>query len=398
MKTANEESYLSISLLNKLVKAKLELDPDLQKLYVKGEISSWKVYPTAIYFSLKDESSVVSCMMWNSSAQYLKFIPKVGDEVLVRASINVYPPRGTYSLLCYSLELYGQGKELLALEELKKKLAAEGLFDPSKKKKIPEFPDKIGFIAGDGSAAEADIIRNSQRRWPLAELYFFPSLVQGKDAPKDLVRALKKAEEYPLDVLIIARGGGSSEDLSAFNDETLTREVAKCPIPTIAAIGHEIDYSLVDLAADLRVSTPTAAAEASTPDSNEIKQMLDGAYERLQEAWESQKEAILAQISNLSNRPFFKNPASMYSDKREEVEDYRKRLNLSIDHIIALDKERIEALSKHLSALNPYGVLSRGYSIATNEKGEILKSVSDVRKGEEVTIRLKDGSLKTEVK
>jgi len=389
----NTKDYLSVSELNLLLKAKFEGDDDLHSLYVKGEISSWKSYPNATYFDLKDDKSILSCILWGTASLYLPFEPKIGDEVLVRGDLSVYPPRGRYSLMCTSIELAGLGSQLLALEALKKKLQSEGLFDVSHKRSIKRFPDKIGVVVGRGSAAEADILKNCQRRWPLADLYFFPSLVQGKEAPKDLLRALRLAFSYPLDTLIIARGGGSNEDLSAFNDETLVRTLAASPIPTISAVGHEVDTTLVDYVSDLRVSTPTGAAEAATPNQADILEGILNAGSHLQNALEQETGYLSEKLRGLAERPFFKNPAAPYLDKEGEIEDLWKRLVLAMNRNLEGKRDQVSALKLHLKALNPESVLSRGFSLTRNAQGKVISSVKDVSSGEELETKLKDGII-----
>jgi exodeoxyribonuclease VII large subunit len=385
--------YLSVTEINTLLKAKFEEDDDLHGLFIQGEISSWKSYPNATYFDLKDDKSVLSCILWGTASLYLPFEPKIGDLVLVRGDLSVYPPRGRYSLMCSSIELAGLGNQLLALEALKKKLQSEGLFDESRKRAIPKFPKAIGIIVGKGSAAEADLLKNLNRRWPISELYFFPSLVQGKEAPKDLLRALKLALSYPLDTLIIARGGGSNEDLSAFNDETLVRAVAFSPVPTISAVGHESDTTLIDYVSDLRVSTPTGAAEAATPNQIDVLNGILQEGERLQNALLAEMASLSTRLEALSSRPFFKNPAAPYDEKEKEVEELNKRLYLAISRSLDADKDEVKALKEHLRALNPESVLSRGYSLTRNKEGKILSSVKDVKSGEEIETKLKDGII-----
>lgn len=394
---AIDRTFLTVTQLNTLLKAKFETDDDLHNLLVKGEISQWKPYASATYFSIKDDKSVLPCILWADSYLFLPFEPKVGDEVLLTGSLSVYVPRGSYSFLCSKIELYGHGNQLLALEALKKKLLAEGLFDEKRKRPIPSFPKTIGIIVGKDSAAKADLLKNLQRRWPLADLVFFPSLVQGKDAPKDILRAFRLSQSYPLDVLIIARGGGSSEDLSAFNDESVARAVAESKMPTIAAIGHEIDFSIVDFVADKRVSTPTGAAEAATPDQAEIRQQLIDNESRLHAAWQAQLQYLTSQIEGIANRPFFKNPATMYSEEAKEVQDLSKRLHIASSHQSQVRKQSFLNSAGRLKALNPFGVLERGYSITETSEGEILKKVSDAKPGDEIKTTLKDGIIHSKV-
>jgi exodeoxyribonuclease VII large subunit len=392
------KDFLSVSELNALLKAKFEGDDDLHGLMVEGEISSWKSYPNATYFDLKDEKSVLSCILWGTASLYLPFEPKIGDEVLVRGDLSVYPPRGRYNLMCSSIQLAGLGNQLLALEALKKKLQSEGLFDESRKRPIAKFPKAIGIIVGKGSAAEADLRKNLTRRWPLADLYFFPSLVQGKEAPKDLLRALHLAEKEKLDTLIIARGGGSNEDLSAFNDETLVREVAASPIPTISAVGHESDTTLIDYVSDLRVSTPTGAAEAATPNVTDVLQGIMEEGERLQSALSREIGFLSDKLAGLSSRSFFKNPAAPYLEKEEDIEDLRKRLLLAVTRKEEEKKEAVSSLALRLRALNPEKVLSRGYSLTRNADGKLVSSLKDIRKGEDLETQVKDGIIHSVVK
>lgn len=390
-------SFLSVSEINRLLKLKIAEDDDLHNLTVKGEISSWKSYPSATYFDIKDDKSTLSCILWSDAYLSLPFEPKLGDEVLVSGYLDVYIPRGRYSLMANHLELFGQGSALLALEALKKKLLAEGLFDEARKRLIPAFPKKIGIIVGKDSAAEADLLKNCQRRWPLADLYFFYSLVQGKEAPASLLKAFQRSQSYPLDVLIIARGGGSNEDLSAFNDESFARAVAGSKMPTISAIGHEIDFSIVDAVADKRVSTPTGAAEAATPSQDDIRQELADDGERLKNAWLNLYGGLEEKLNSLATRPFFKNPSSVYAQKSEQIGVLGDRLYAALKSANDIRGEQLKTLDRALKALNPYGVLGRGYSLSTKADGTILHSVKDVAKGDEVSTRLKDGIIHSKV-
>lgn len=421
MSEAKGSLYLSVTELTELIKGKLEYDPDLRSVYLKGEISNYKVYPSGhAYFSLKDDGALISCVMWNSYRLNLRFAPKNGDEVLCHGRITVYPSRGLYQFSLDRMELAGAGAELMKLRILAQKLKAEGLFAPERKRKIPSFPRRIGVIMGKGSAGMRDVEVNVAKRWPLAELLEYPSLVQGKDAPKALCAAFKAAQEDQLDVLILGRGGGSSEDLGAFNDETLVRLLATSNCPIISAVGHEVDVTLTDLVADVRVSTPTAAAVAAVPDKNDVYQRLDDAENRL----DNQMAAILAEarkeLDFLSKRPFFQDPASLYREKRKEIEqdqaliDAKMRSNLallrlSLDHqskalepalahSFAIKKQQVSAAKDHLEALSPYGVLERGYSITSDEKGNIIDSLSSVNVGQDLVTRVKDGIIVSKVK
>lgn len=397
--TMREEnrSFISVKELNALIKEALEGNLLLQNVYVKGEISNWKKYASGIYFSIKDSESLINCIMWNSYASALSFVPKEGDEVLIFGSINVYIGRGNYSLIAKRMEPYGRGAALLELEKLKKKLAEEGLFDEERKKKIPLFPKNIGIIVGRNSAAEADLIKNISRRWPLAQIYDFPAVVQGKEAPASLIKALKKAEEYPLDTLIISRGGGSQEDLWAYNDEKLVRECAACPFPLISAVGHEIDFTLVDFVASVRVSTPTGAAEKATPNKDDVYMALAAYEEELSSTLEKKISRLREKLEALSSRPFFKNPSEEYSRKREELGKIEKRLLYAYGQFLTRKKEAVALYGGKLESLSPKKVLARGYSMATNEKGEIIGETSQIKEGEIIKTVFSDGSIYSEV-
>ncbi len=387
----NKDNFVSVKELNEAIKDKLEGDFTLRNLTVRGEISNWKIYRSGVFFDLKDDESVISCTMWGNSLYGLKFDPKEGDEVLATGSVTVYAPRGRYSFRVDKMEQYGKGNLLLELEKLKRKLYEEGLFDESRKREIPRFPQNIGIIVGKDSAAEADLRRNIARRWPLVNLHIYYSLVQGDDAPVDLLRAFNLAQEANLDTLIIARGGGSIEDLWCFNDETLVRAVAKSKMPVISAIGHEIDFTLIDFVSDKRVSTPTAAAELATPNIEEVQSFLMDMEERLQEGIEDYLDDLRLKVKNLAERPFFINPASQYLKAKVEVDNYNTRLDNGIKVLIDKKRNSINTLEKELDALNPYKVLSRGYSLTETEDGKVVKSIKDVKPGQKIKTKMKDG-------
>lgn len=398
MPERNELPYISVTSLNTLIKYKLEGETDLRGLYVKGEISNWKIYRSGVFFDLKDENgSVISCLLWGNYASRLSFIPKDGDEVIAFGNITVYAARGRYSLQVFTLELFGLGASLLALENLKKKLAKEGLFDQARKRKIPSMPNTIGVIVGKNSAAESDLRKNILRRWPLTKILFFYAQVQGLDAPKSIIKALNEAEECEIDTLIIARGGGSSEDLSAFNDETLVREFAKCPFPFISAVGHEIDFTLLDYVADLRVSTPTAAAEAATPNQIDIRNDLLNKEEELQESLLNKIRNDKEKLMFLARRQFFLNPASIYERSKEEVQDKQDRLSRAITLYLSSLSDKVKSYESRLKSINPDNIVKRGYSITMGEDGMPITSAKNVHKGQKIKTKLKDGIIESEV-
>lgn len=366
-----ERNIYSVSDVNRYIKTVISQDENLKFITVKGELSNFKRGANNhLYFSLKDKDSLINCAMFATYANKLIFEPKDGDEVLVMASVDVYTARGSYQLIVYEMDSVGQGAMLLELEKLKRKLQKEGLFDESRKRDINIYPKAIGVITARNGAAIKDIVTNINRRFPLCRIYFFPSAVQGDDAPKELLQAFKKSQEYDLDTLIIGRGGGASEDLSAFNDETLVRAVAESKFPVIAAVGHEIDTTLIDYVADKRASTPTGAAELATVDMREIEQTFQYDIETMQKS--------------LRDR---------VADTKKDIEDLKEQLYESIkDRINELSKD-IKARENQLEALNPKKVLKRGYSISANKDGQVIKSIKDVKKGEKITTTLCDGTI-----
>lgn len=391
-------SYISVSDVNNLIKYKLESDFAFKGLYVKGEISNWKVYRSGIFFDLKDQNgSLLPCIIWSSYTDRIGFSPKDGDEVIVFGNITVYAQRGRYSLQAFTIQLFGKGSALLALEALKKKLAKEGLFDESRKRPIPRMPKRIGIIVGKDSAAESDLRRNINRRWPLAELYLFYAQVQGKEAPKSIIKALSVSQEYDLDTLIVARGGGSNEDLSAFNDEELVRAFSNSKTPFISAVGHEIDITLIDYVADLRVSTPTGAAEAATPDQQEIRnKLLD--YESDLDGQIKEKIARYREkIIFLSKRSFFLNPASLYERSKEDIARKGECIEKAIAKKISDYQLLINSYQSRLKAVNPDNVVKRGYSMTLDEEGMPITSKKSVKKGQKIKTKLKDGIILSRV-
>ena len=367
---------LTVSDINNYVKAVLLSDERLKFVRIKGEISNFKAYPSGhFYFSLKDNESTISAVMFSTYAKRIAFSPKNGDEVVVLASVDAYVPRGSYNLNVFEMEEFGLGQQLLELEKLKKKLAAEGLFDESRKREINIYPKAIGVITAPNGAAIRDIVTNIKRRYPIADIYVFPSLVQGEQAPAELLKAFNESQKYDLDTLIIGRGGGASEDLSAFNDETLVRAVANSKMPIIAAVGHEIDMTLIDYVADKRASTPTGAAELATVDKREIEKEFS--YATL-----TMEQAII----------------SLVSTKKEELESIKEDLLESLRSKVEDQRNELEHLKVQLELLNPKGILSRGYSISIDEKGKPISSVKDLSRDKEVRTILKDGEFTSVVK
>ena len=371
-----ERVIYSVQDINKYIKNVLTTDENLKFIFVKGEISNYKKAATGhVYLSLKDNESIINAVMFNNYASKLIFEPKNGDEVIVLASIDAYVPRGSYQLFVYEMNLKGQGSILEELEKLKKQLASEGLFDEDRKRNINIYPHAIGIITAKNSAAIKDLTYNITRRYPIADIYFFPSSVQGENAPKELLAAFKKSQEYPLDTLIIGRGGGASEDLSAFNDEALVRAAATSKMPVIAAVGHEIDSTLIDYVADKRASTPTGAAELATIDHREIIQKMSFYLTDMQSSLQSK-----------------------VTDKQEEVDYYKQILRTSLSNRLINYQTRLEGEKKRIEALNPHKVLQRGYSIVQDENGHVISSIKDIKENEVIYTTLSDGQIISTVK
>ena len=393
----NENLY-SVSSLNRYIKQMFDTNFTLRGLRLKGEISNFKRYSSGhIYFTIKDDESSIRAVMFREYTRYMPETIKDGDEIIAAGYVSVYPERGEYQFYAQAIDLSGKGQILFELEMLKKKLAAEGLFDESRKRKINPFPRAVGVISAPISAAMSDIQTNLLRRNPLIEVKLFPSLVQGSDAPKALLNALNEAKNANIDTLIIGRGGGASEDLSAFNDETLVREAAKFPVPIISAVGHEIDFTLIDFVADARASTPTGAAELATIDKRELYQKLDGYKDDLDNYLINKVNSLKQKVELIKQKPFFVSPKSMYEDKLNELILVKEKLSLNMKHMIDLRKEVLASYSQRLEALSPNNVLSRGYALLEDEKGKVLKSVKDVEVNQLIKTKFKDGTVTSKV-
>ena len=364
----------TVSDINNYIKALLNSDESLKYIYVKGEVSNFKMASNGhFYFSLKDDKSMISAMMFSSYANKNAFKPENGQEVVVFGSIDAYVGRGSYSIIVYQMEEVGAGQALLELEKLKKKLKEEGLFDESRKRPINLYPKAIGVITAPNSAAIKDILFNLNRRYPVADVYVFYSAVQGDNAAKELLNAFNIAQTYPLDTLLIGRGGGASEDLSAFNDEALVRAIAGSKMPVIACIGHEIDSTLVDFVADKRASTPTGAAELATVDQREIIQHLVYASNDMEEA--------------LKNR---------LNKMEEDLSSYKEDLNNSLLNLVRQQSQLLVHKKATLEALNPNNVINRGYSLTVDEEGHAV-DIKSVKKGQTIKTILRDGTISSTV-
>lgn len=390
-------NYKSITEINEIVKNILENDDMLSEIYVRGEISNLKYHSRGhLYFSLKDENSKINAVYFNANDKLL-FTPKDGDSVLIRGRINVYTVSGSYQVVVSEMKQDGVGNLYILFEELKKKLASEGLFDSNHKKKIPRFPEKIGVITAREGAAVKDIITTINRRYPLCEIYLFPTLVQGEGAKEGIVKMIKRANETDIDVLIVGRGGGSIEDLWAFNEEIVAREIYNSKIPIVSAVGHEIDYTIADFVADLRAPTPTAAAELVVKNKEDIENYLSDVVNRLNTALFNKISYYKEKINKYKSNYILNNPLKMYDIKYKEIENLKEKLNSLIKNKIIIDKNKFENIKLKIELLNPENILEKGYSIV-KYKDKILKNSDLINIGDNVNIIMNKGSLLAEVK
>ena len=390
-----EQTVLSVSDLNQIVKGLLDSAPELQSVCVRGELSNYKIYPSGHhYFTLKDAESSVRCVMFKGSAIRLRFRPESGMNVTALGRVTVYPRDGAYQLYVSELIPEGLGDLYVAYEQLKKKLAAEGLFDAAHKKPIPAYPKNIAVITSGAGAAVRDIIRVSGKRWPLAKIIVLPVRVQGAEAPPEIVGALNYANRWRVAELIITgRGGGSIEDLWAFNDERVARAIYESEIPVISAVGHEPDVTIADFVADLRASTPSNGAELATPDGEELRAALQSLSRRCDQALRTALETRRAALEQLASRRVMESPLGYIDMKRMEMDMQRSRLLAAQERRLSDARHGFVRAAAALDALSPLKVLGRGYAVASDETGRVLRSVAEAEVGAQIALRLRDGSL-----
>lgn len=390
---------LKVSELTERIKYLLWSDLSLQDVWVEGEISNFSPALSGhYYFSLKDEEAVIQCVMWRELASSLPYIPSDGDHVIAHGYVDVYPRKGTYQLYVDELKPVGIGLVYIKLEQLKARLSQEGLFDRSRKRPIPKFPKRIGVVTSPFGAAIRDILRIIGRRYPLAEVILSPAQVQGEEAPSSIVEALQLLNSWgQVDLIILARGGGSFEELMAFNDEQVVRAVASSAIPVICGVGHEIDYTLADLAADERAPTPSAAAEMAVPNREELLKHVRSYEERLNLALQNKLREARQKVEWEKKALSAYSPWARINQMRQQVDEFGERLAQSIAGSLTIRRKEVEALREKLEALNPLGVLRRGYALVYSRRGKVIKSASQVRPGESFTVRLWDGSFKGKV-
>lgn len=390
---STEMRTLTVTELNSHIKGLIDADPALSTVCVRGELSNYKIYPSGHhYFTLKDSESSLRCVMFKSSAVKLRFHPESGMSVTAFGRISVFPRDGAYQLYCNGLMPEGTGDLQLAFEQLKKKLDEEGLFDRAHKKPLPRFPEKIAIITSSAGAAVHDMIRILGHRWPMTKVLLLPVRVQGVEAPAEIVGAIRYANEFKVaDLIITGRGGGSIEDLWAFNDERVARAIYASDIPVISAVGHEPDVTISDYVADARASTPSNAAELAVPDMNEFAEMLKSYEIRAGHAMKKQFSALRSRLDALSARRVMAEPMTLIDNRRIEVDHRRDELISAQERIISGKKHEFVCLAAALDAMSPLKVLSRGYAIAFDGEGETLKSVDKIQAGDKLAVRLADG-------
>ena len=412
--------YLTVRAINRYLKAKFDNDDNLRNVFLKGEISNIKYHTTGhIYFSIKDENSKINAIMFSSSAKKLLFKPIDGSKVLVTGRISVYEATGGYQIYVDEMLEDGIGNLYIAFEKLKQELSKEGLFDQKYKKQIPKIPNRVGVVTASTGAAIKDILSTIKRRFPICEVILFPSLVQGDSAKEDIVKNIKLAENYNLDVLIIGRGGGSIEDLWPFNEEIVARAIFECPIPTISAVGHEIDFTIADYVADMRAPTPTGAAEMAVPNMSDLINNISNLKIRLNEAIYKKINYQKLYLDSIKNSYAIKNPLIMYESKKQKLDILIDNLNnillkkydnakhkfemLKNNYILnnpnVLYKDRVNKLDnliEKLELINPLGVLKRGYALAYQDN-KVIKNINDINKDSNLLIKLHNGEINTKV-
>lgn len=435
--------YITISQINNFIKMLFDGNSYLQKVYLKGEISNFKRHTSGhLYLTLKDDESRISAIMFKSMASKLNFNPEDGMNVLVEGRISVYPAGGNYQIYIEKMEQDGLGNLYIEFEKLKKKLQQEGLFDPAHKKPLPKFPKKIGIVTAPTGAAIKDILSTIKRRFPICETILFPSLVQGAQAKDDIVKNIKKANLYDIDVLIVGRGGGSIEDLWAFNEEVVARAIYESNVPVISAVGHEVDVTISDYVADKRAPTPTGAAEMAVPTIEEVKnlfltkkievsnaflgklndekhhlkkladsfilknpmvlyetkiQKLDVLTDQIKVSIQNYLFNLQDKVKQYQNHYILQNPKVIYQNKFEEIKNKNNLLNNYMQNVLNNKKQDFKYIIQTLKLVNPLNILDKGYSLVKKD-GHIIKESSNIKVADKLNIRLFKGEIKVEVK
>ncbi len=416
-----DRDYITVSSLNDYIKSVLEKDYYLSKILIKGEISNLKKHTTGHwYFTLKDEGSRINAVMFSKDASRVDFSAEDGMNVLIEGRVSAYPANGTYQVYVSKMNLDGIGNLHIEFEKLKKKLAAEGLFSSSVKKQIPKYPSVVGVVTAPTGAAIKDIISTINRRFPSTKVVLFPALVQGEGAAPSVVKQIKLADKYNLDVLIVGRGGGSIEDLWAFNEEIVARAIYECNTPVISAVGHEIDITISDYVADLRAPTPTGAAEMAVPTVIDTMSIIDGFKIRINKNIKNMVNTKFIELRTLKENYILKNPMSMYEIKMQKLDNLIDNCFKNINSIIEMKKYNIDKLNEsfiiknpnkildpfnnkmemilmNLKNLNPLGILEKGFSVI-EKNGKVVKKSKDLKQGDKISIRFEKGSAQAEIK
>ncbi|HIT33034.1 MAG TPA: exodeoxyribonuclease VII large subunit [Candidatus Faecousia intestinigallinarum] len=394
-----EQQILSITQINEYIRSKMEDDRLLTGLAVRGEVSNYKVYPSGHhYFTLKDSGGALKCVMFKGSAMRLRFRPENGMQVIAMGRITVYPRDGVYQLYCTALALDGVGDLYAAFEQVKARLSAQGLFDPAHKKPIPSFPKVIGIVTSEAGAAVHDILRILRRRYPLAGVKLLPVRVQGVEAPAEIAGAIRYANRYQLaDVLIVGRGGGSMEDLWAFNEEIVARAIYDSDIPIISAVGHEPDITISDFVADLRAATPSNGAELAVPDQNALYQTLDSMNAAMVTILSRQIKAARRHLAVLRGSPGLQSPEGYLQERQKALELLTARLTTAQMRQVHREKQRFVGCTAKLDAMSPLKVLSRGYAMAQKEDGSVIRSVKQTMPGDTIHVQVQDGKIAAKV-
>ena len=393
------KDILSVSQINEYIRTSMERDSFLANVAVRGEISNYKLYPSGHhYFTIKDASAALKCVMFKSNATRLRFRPANGMQVIVMGKITVFPRDGAYQLYCAAMAMDGVGDLYAAFEELKAKLGAQGLFDPAHKQILPKYPDTIGIITSSAGAAVHDMIRILRKRYPLTQVRLLPVRVQGAEAPAEISAAIHYANVYKLaDLLIVGRGGGSIEDLWAFNDERVAYAIYQSKIPVISAVGHEPDVTISDYVADMRAATPSNAAELAVPDQDALRQTLDALSVSMAASLNRQLMSARKHLSILAGSKALQSPEAYLNQRREALQAMKLHLTAVQQKNIDRNKQNFIKLTAKMDAMSPLKVLTRGYAIAEKTDGTVIKSVRSINRGERFLVRLTDGSISAEV-
>ncbi len=389
-----QQPIYEVSQVNEYIKLRFDDDAFLNNLFLRGEISNYKCYPSGHhYFSLKDAGGSIRCVMFRGSAFSLRFRPENGMKVIAQGRISVFPRDGTYQFYVNQMTVDGVGDLHVAFEQLKAKLLAEGLFDPSRKRPLPRYPHTIAIITSSAGAALRDMLRILRKRYPLCEVKLLPVRVQGEEAPGEIAAALAYANRYRVaDLIITGRGGGSIEDLWAFNDERVARAIAASELPVISAVGHEPDVTISDFVADLRAATPSNAAELAVPDQMELRQALAARQALLLTQMQKRLKQERGTLERLASSRVLKSPINYINDRRLQVDYVQHRLTAAFSETVQRKHRRFASLTAKLDAMSPLKVLARGYSMASDGQGTLLRSVKQIKPGDRLTVRFADGS------